>query len=449
MIDIFIKPTKKQDLVLNLLFNESKVTDILFGGSAGGGKSYVACIYILIMCLRYPGTRYAICRDRLNKIKKSTLKTFFDLTKSYGLYENTHFKYNRSENLITFSNGSEIYLISLFQNPSDQDFEQLGSIELTSVVIDEASEITEMAFDILKSRLRYKLNEYNLSPKILICSNPSRGWLYDRFYKRYIENTLEEYQKYIPALPIDNPHLDPRYIIQLERLTGAAYQRLYLGNWSYADDENDLFDIEDIHTSFVDIKSIKKDKYYISVDVASQGGDKTIISVWNNLKMINILIRSKLDTNLITDLIKNYQRLYKIPNTNIIIDANGVGCGVADNFKYSYRFMAQSSPTNNIYSNLKSQCGYKLSELIKNGEIQLKKCDDDQASITDSIIKQLIAHKKYKSDQDVKLQITPKPIVKQMISESPDIFDNIMMLMVFFLENKNDCPKLSYSIFKK
>ena len=39
---------------------DNNTTEILYGGSVGSGKSYVGCMWIIVMCLKYEGTRYLI-----------------------------------------------------------------------------------------------------------------------------------------------------------------------------------------------------------------------------------------------------------------------------------------------------------------------------------------------------------------------------------------------------
>ncbi len=48
-----VKFTKTQQRAVKYLF-DNKTTEILFGGSAGGGKSWLGCAWLIVMCLQYP-----------------------------------------------------------------------------------------------------------------------------------------------------------------------------------------------------------------------------------------------------------------------------------------------------------------------------------------------------------------------------------------------------------
>jgi len=119
---------------------------------------------------------------------------------------------------------------------SDPDFTSLGSTEYTDAFIDEATEITERAFDIVNSRLRWKISDYGLIPKTLITCNPSPGWVKSRYIVDEKRNPIElkPYQQFVQALVTDNPdeNFKTLYIEQLEKLTSDFdRQRLLYGDW--------------------------------------------------------------------------------------------------------------------------------------------------------------------------------------------------------------------------
>ena len=68
---INFKPTIKQIEAFDYLTDKT-TTEILYGGGAGGGKSYLGCCWLIISCMQYSGTRWLMGRAVLKSLKEST-----------------------------------------------------------------------------------------------------------------------------------------------------------------------------------------------------------------------------------------------------------------------------------------------------------------------------------------------------------------------------------------
>ena len=180
-MEITPKFTNTQIKALRYLTDDT-TNELLFGGGAGGGKSYTGCSWLIVNCLKYPKTRYLMGRSKLDALKKTTLNTFFEVCDNWGIKAKVHYTFNAQSNIIKFYNGSEILLKDLFSYPSDPNFDSLGSLELTGAFIDEANQITQKAKNIVLSRVRFRLDENNLIPKVLLTCNPAKNWLYSEWY---------------------------------------------------------------------------------------------------------------------------------------------------------------------------------------------------------------------------------------------------------------------------
>lgn len=141
---------------------DSVTEELLYGGAAGGGKSALGCLWLMEMCQKYPGSRWLMGRSKLKTLKETTLNTFFELATMLKLSPQFHYK--PTENIIYWKNGSQILLKDLFHYPSDPNFDSLGSLEITGAFIDECSQVAYQAWQIVKSRIRYKLTEFGLIP---------------------------------------------------------------------------------------------------------------------------------------------------------------------------------------------------------------------------------------------------------------------------------------------
>ena len=424
----------KQTICLDY-FEDSTNTEILYGGGAGGGKSVIGSYGLLKQCLKYQGTRWLMGRSKLKTLKETTLNTFFWVCNQQGIKANIHYKLNSQSNTITFINGSEILLKDLFYYPSDPNFDELGSLEITGAFIDEVNQVTEKAVNIVNSRIRYKLDCYNLIPKTLGACNPSKGYVYSAFYKPYKNNTLPEYRKFIPALVTDNPDISKHYIDNLNKLDRASKERLLFGNWEYDDDPATLINYEKIIDLFVN-SGVPDGTRYITCDVARMGNDKTVIRVWSGLRSIYKVKTAKTRTTDTTDLIRSIQRQFNVNNANTIVDEDGVGGGVVDQLRCKGFIGNSKQIANNVqhlnYSNLRSQCYFKLSELINENKIYIYDTDvSDREMIT-----QELEHVKQRIDNlDGKLSMVSKDDIKKLIARSPDESDCLMMRMYFELEN--------------
>ena len=425
-MQIDINLTKKQSYAWKLLFDD-KTTEICFGGSAGGGKSFIGTLWIATICIQYPGIRTLIGRTVLQQLKMTTLNTLFEVLQRMGLKSGEHYTYNGQSNIITFYNKSEIILKDLAFNPSDPNYDSLGGIEVTAVYIDEATQVPQLAYNILKSRIRYKLTQYNLIPKMLLTSNPGQTWLKKLFFIPYVQETLDENKAFIPALPLDNPHLPASYIQMLKELPPAQRKRLLEGDWNYETDLDSLFEFDSITESVFKFTPQPQDKKYISLDVARFGSDRSVAIVWSGLVAIDMKIYTKLSTVELSSEIQELIAKYGVHPSNIIVDSDGVGGGTADILRATNFVNNAKALHNQNFTNLKSQCYVKLSELFKEGKISINILDP---SSIDELTQELLAIKLKDVDKDNKVGVQSKEDMKKILGKSPDLSDAFMMRML-------------------
>lgn len=405
-------------------------------------NSYLGCAWLIINCLQYPKTRWLMGRAKLSDLKASTLATFFDITASWKITQ--LYGYKPQDKIIIFTNGSQICLRDLFLYPADPDFTSLGSTEFTGAFIDEGGDVTEKAKNIVNSRLRYKLNEYNLIPKTLISCNPAKNWLYTQFYKPYKDGTLPERQKAVFALPKDNIHLPKSYIENLENLDDVSRERLLHGNWEYDDTPNRLIDFDAICDmwSSVDVPSTSSGQadrnatMFMTVDVAGDGADLATIMVWEDWVVREIKAFPKITTPLLEDEMAKLCSQYGISRRNVVADKDGVGLGVVQHFRCrgfinnaksiqppgaSYDAEQKVS-----YANLKTQCYFMLAEKINNREIKIV-----PNRYKNELTEELEQVKQKDWDKDTVKKIIPKDEVKANIGRSPD-FSDCMAFRLYF-----------------
>jgi len=443
MKEIIISP--KQREILNIL-DDKEHTEVFFGGSAGGQKSFTGCYWQIKRRLKYPGSRGFIARAQLKSLKESTLLTFFEVCRLMGLKPDIDYTYNYTSGLIKFSNGSEEYLKDLFLYPSDPDFVSLGSTEFTDGFIDEMAEITEQAYQIIRSRIRFKLDEFKLIPKIAMGSNPCKTFIYREFYKKFVDNTLESYKSYIPASVYDNPFISEHYIENLKRLDTQNRERLLHGNWNYSEDPMKLFDYDKILDMFRN--DAERGQKYLIIDVAGLGRDKTVLTFWDGFYITDIQMQQSITANEVEKILMDR----KIPSSNCLIDETGVGFGVVNELKKTFKrevkgFVAAGTPikkedekeidkVQHNYRNLRSQCWFTLASYVNSGLIGIyRNCPED---IKNLILEDLEQMKQVNADKDTTLQVITKEDIKEKggLNRSTDCGDAIMMRMYFTFQKK-------------
>ena len=420
--------TYTQGQAIEYLFDK-KTTEVLFGGAAGGGKSWVGCSWLIMLCLKYPNTRYLMGRSKLDSLKKTTLNTFFEVCQEWNIKADKHYNFNAGSNIIKFYNGSEIILKDLFLYPSDRNFDNLGSLEITAAFIDEANQITEKAKNIVSSRMRYKLDKYDLIPKLLMTCNPAKNWVYTQYYKPSKEGVQKPYRQFIQSLVDDNQFISKHYKKQLLTLDELSKQRLLFGNWEYDATNDNLIEYDAILNLF-NQTGINGDKY-ISCDVARFGSDKTVIVYWEGLHIKKIRSILKSAVNEVVDEIRLLQQQNNVRLTNIIVDEDGVGGGVKDYMRCRGFVNNSRALKGENYQNLKTQCYYKLADLINTAQIGID-CPD--VNVKNFIIEELEQVRTKDADKDNKLQILPKDTIKDIIGRSPDYADALAMRMFFELD---------------
>ena len=409
---------KQKEAMLLLTDYETEI--IGYGGGAGGGKSYIGCYWLMQMGYYAPGTKYFIGRDSLKDSRASVVKTWSKLTNEIGF---TAYKLN--DDGIKFDNGSEVELLDLSFYPyKDPMFERFGSKEYTSGWIEEASQVHNLAFEVLRSRVGRWKND-KIKKKILCTFNPKKNWVDTVFYRPFKNGTQELDTKFVFALASDNEYLPQDYIESLCKIKDkSTRERLLNGNFDYDDDPTALIQYDDIKSIWTNIP--QHGEKYIICDVARFGSDKAIISVWNGMDLFEYYEFDISSTVLIQNTINALRQRHNVKTMNTLADEDGVGGGVVDNCHIT-GFVNNSKANNPQYYNLKSECGYELSKMIKLISFSADASEDLKTTI-EAELGQL---KTFESDKDGKLRILPKSLIKANIGRSPDWLDVFIMRMDF------------------
>lgn len=434
---------EKQKLCAKYWTDDSTI-DIVYGGSKGSAKSYTGCSLIFGDALIYPETHYFIARKNLNDLRKYTRPSIHEVFNNWGVSDN-YFKFNGQDNFYELYNKSKVFLLDAKHLPSDPNYYRFGSMQMTRGWIEEAGEFEEAAKNNLQASLgRWKNDIYNLPPKLLQTCNPSKNYLYRDYYKPQKEGSLEDWKKFIQALPTDNKMLPKDYINNLLKiLSPNEIRRLVQGDWEYDDNPYSLFDYEDILNIFQNDFVYKKgSEKYLTCDIAYEGSDLFVIGYWEGMTLVKIWAIDKIDEVLVSKKINDVRIENGVPISNVCYDADGLKTFVRQSSKTGY--LANAKEFHNggkpikvegkleNFKNLKAQCYFLLSEKVKNNEI-LVACKDYRKQI----IEELEQMCKLPMADDGKIAMEKKKDLKDRLGRSPDFADMIMMRMFFELKTRD------------
>lgn len=465
--------TKTRDVVLSAFpkqllawqaWENDKVDDVVYGGAAGGGKSYLAGQVLTSRAMKYPGCKQFLGRKEL---KSLMMTSYITLTQkvfpTFGLKQGIDWRLDGKYNVIHFTNGSTIALLDLAYVPSDPLFDRFGSHEYTSGWIEEASEVHFKAYDVIKSRVGRWMNiEYGIRAKLGISLNPSQDWPYRLFYVPWKEagkpvdpkkplvsmtvmvNGVEHHRTFvfIPALARDNDYTAGEYYKSLATITDPVLRaRLMDGDWEFSNTKDTLFDAQTIADIFKNTVA-KSDERFLIVDASRLGGDELVLGLWTGWDCFKIDRYTMKRTPESVSLIITLADQNGVPRENILIDEDGVGGGILDYIEGALGFHGGASPFGAIgeqkkmenYENLRSQCMYHLSlKARERGMVVSEKNIETREKIADDL-KQM---KRRDSDKEAKLKVVKKEDMKSALGRSPDCGDMLMMRSYFDLRKRD------------
>lgn len=427
---------------------------VLYGGGAGGGKSYLGCDWIIEMCCTHAGSRWFLGRKELKRLKRTTWRTFQEVCEKYGLQKDIHYKTNWDTNTVHFWNGSQVDLLDLkFKPIDDPDFERFGSYEFTGGFIEEAGEAKRKCLDALLSRLRFKHEEFGIAPKILMTCNPTDNFLYFDFYKPFEQGTLSPEYRFVPALAKDNTYLPRDY---WKKTLGnikdqRTRNRMQMGLWSFDDDDTRLFTTDNIADLFTNPVERGGEKF-VSGDLSRKGKDRTTLHLWEAwVRTKALIIEGEILTNELVEIIDKFLEEYGIMRSHCVLDEGGMGGGVIDFLPGVKGFLGGAAPFQPtryeqdyaekqriFYKNLRAQCLDLISSKAKRGEILIIPHDSDERERIEEQAKLI----KWTHKDGDKLQIIDKATIKEALGYSPDDMDSIMMRAYFDVQEFEEEPSI-------
>ena len=468
----------------------SSAADIIIGGSAAGvGKTF--CLLMdPLRDVNNPDFGGVIFRRLTTQIKAEG-GLWDESKKLYSLVGATP---NQTELQWTFPSGSKIKFTHLEHEKNVTSWQ--GS-QIPFIGFDELTQFSKNTFFYMLSRNR---SSSGVKPYIRATCNPDPdSWVYElvkwwigedgfpikerqgviRYFVRDGEtmiwgNSVEECIKkgsylinplveasgieakhfvksmtFIGGSIYDNKKLlsvNPDYLANLAAQDDQTKLQLLEGNWKVSLNPLDVYDYEAFKDFFTN-QWVKSGEKCITVDVATSGKNKLVISYFEGERWEDIDIIDKSTGKEVIDAIMSMASRYEVPNSKITYDANGVGSfiGGADN-----AFIPNSIPFDNggkayemkdgrKFKNLKTQC-YYLDGEVKEQYISPKvanKMYDTKMTVRQRLLYERKAIKKKKGLDEEPLALIAKQVMKEkyLQGDSPDLLDSKMMKRIFGLKN--------------
>ena len=206
---------------------------VCYGGARGGGKTHVARLKAVGMCLHYPGIRILMVRAHYPELEENLVRPILKWVPA-DLY-----RYNGTSHLLTFGNGS---IIKFGHWDGDNAEKEYQGVEYDVIFLEEATQLSERAFLYLQTCIR---GTNDFPKRMYLTCNPGgvgHNWVKRLFIKKdyhIYPNDPERSEDpsdytFIFATVDDNPWLlksSPRYLKNLSSMPEDLRMAHRYGDW--------------------------------------------------------------------------------------------------------------------------------------------------------------------------------------------------------------------------
>lgn len=399
----------------------------MYGGAKGGGKSIFGCQWAFLQCHKiiqecnigyqaHPIPVGFMGRQRGSDFNKTTLETWKKIIPPDSYTLRAH------EKEIIIDDKVKIVFGGL---DDESNIKKFNSAEYAFVFIDQAEEIGRTDLALLKGTLRLIINEVKPKYKVLLTANPAPCFLRDDYILSPKPN-----QKFIQALPKDNPFLDESYIESLREAFRHRPElvRAYVeGSWDDLEGYDTLIQHSWVMKAVDAAVHKNLDKRVTVADIARFGNDETVIYNITDYKVEGEMIYGPKDSTITAVNIINQASQHK--SDLIVIDGDGMGGPVVDMVRKILRDKNNSTNVLEIrsgkqaenedkYVNARSEMWFWASKLFAENQVSIR---NDPI-----LIGQLSAVKYSPNGSGSRFYIEKKADTKKRLERSPDRADALI-----------------------
>ncbi|KKN82238.1 hypothetical protein LCGC14_0310510 [marine sediment metagenome] len=217
-------------------FMQADAEEVLYGGAAGGGKSYALRAWFVTYCMTYPGAQVVLFRQSYRQLEDTHIIALQqEIPSSIATYSS-------GSHVMHFDNGSMFFLRFCER---DEEARTYDTSEFDAMGFDELTHFSEYTYTYLRSRCR-STKPWWPGRRIRSAATPlgiGHSWVKEYFVDQYPPMTVWRTPRqsgsytrvFIPASVEDNYTLmksDPTYRDTLRGLPYEEQQAKLYGNWN-------------------------------------------------------------------------------------------------------------------------------------------------------------------------------------------------------------------------
>ena len=369
--------------VVPLTFNDSQraflkeaenIKYVCYWGGRGCGKSYALIIRIILLLIKYPNNYGLIGRENYTDLRDTTQRDFIETLEHLRI----PYTQNKQERMITLIKPNSKVI---FRGLKDITKENLRSLNLGFVGLEQAEEIDESLVDELSASMRRSLKDdkgkEGINQMFILC-NPGLNWIYKRFIQEKRKNHF-----FVKGSMWDNAHnLKQDFIDDMTKNKPEWWQRIFV--YGEIDEnrlsENRVFTPESIQAQLDRMKnpiSRKLDdiilyeernaghRYQIGVDPSEGANDSSAVI---GVDMTSGRMVAKWKGKIAPDLLGNI--VVKMGNylygARVVLEINGIGLATLTKLKeLNYENIYQREEHDRISKQITKKLGWRTTHASK------------------------------------------------------------------------------------
>jgi hypothetical protein len=319
-----ISLSRRQALAWAVL-HDPAVSEVLYGGAKGGGKSILGCYWVWLHALE-------IAREYKLRPSDTPLPVgWMGCKRAVDFQDRTWEKWLRfipAGEYRVREQAREVIIretvkVGFGGLDSSEQVERFNSQEFAFFFLDQAEEVEKDDIAALRASLRLVIGTSSVPRKALLTANPAQCWLKDEFITAPRPN-----QRFIKALPTDNPWLPGDYAQTLREAFGhhPGLLRAYLeGDWSALSATRQMISWERLEAARGLVLRSPLPRKLITCDPAREGDDETVIYALLDTDIIEAEIYGKRDEVYTLNALAAMSR--KHGQCPVVVDGTGFSSG--------------------------------------------------------------------------------------------------------------------------